>query len=223
MSDEPLTHGIRKVLSEPDSSPKRPRKPGGPKFHKPGCQCVIHKKWTAREWEEKAQPEPDRSETRQTEVIDADAPLVTTGRTAKDRVAEWVAIRSMEPGIRNKEIARRLGIGEHHLNTLISRATREGWLKIESPLDRIEYEIIPKTVDNLNHFLDKKDKTVTIEVAKGTIFKQFQEAQGISERPTTVLALKIESPNYGSEPEVKIVTGTILGRPKGYSDITDPD
>ena len=145
------------------------------------------------------------------DIINADFPIFVEAKTYKGRIAQWAKWRSEEPGITNNEIAQRLGILPHSLNTLITKAKKEGWLVFEDPMLRLEHEIIPKTIDNLNHFLDAKDKQVTIETAKGTIFKQFQEAKGISDAPKTILALKFEKPE-GLEPVV--VTGTIVGKPR---------
>ncbi len=116
----------------------------------------------------------------------------------------------MEKGckITQTEIARRLGISRFSLANHIDRAVKEGWLKFDQPLERLEHELMPKVVDNLNYFLDKKDKTVTLETAKGTLYKDYQASKGINDSPTTVLALKIET----VEPEnVKIIEGHIVG------------
>ena len=147
------------------------------------------------------------------EALNADLPPLTTvpspnGRT---RIAEWVQIRAMEPNISTVDAAKRMGISANYLKALITRATKEGWLVFEDPLFRVEHELIPKTVDNLSAFLDAKDKQVTIEMAKGTIFKQFQQAQGITDAPQTILALKIEMPTSNGFP---VATGLIMGTPK---------
>ena len=103
-----------------------------------------------------------------------------------------------------------MGISERHLQSILQRGRREGWLRFSDPVDQLEFEVIPKVVENLSYWLDQRDKQVTIETAKGTIFKQFAEAKGLNEQPSTVLALKIENPSG----EVRAVAGTIVGRPK---------
>jgi hypothetical protein len=125
-------------------------------------------------------------------------------------VAEWVRLRDAESNITNKEVARRLGISSSALSDSISRGMKEGWLKLTDPMDQVEHLLIPKVVDNLNFFLDAKDPKVTIETAKGTLFKVFQESKGISEAQQTVLALKIEYP----EGSPMSATGKIVGRPR---------
>lgn len=130
----------------------------------------------------------------------------------RSRIADWLEVRALEPGITNTEIARRMGISRQSLQALIYKAQQEGLLKFEDPLDKIEYEVIPKVVNNLNHYLDAKDKTVTIETAKGTIFKAYQESKGINEAAQTILALKIEAAPGGEG--VKVVSGHIVGKPR---------
>ncbi len=48
-------------------------------------------------------------------------------------------------------------------------------------------------------------------MAKGTIFKSYAEAKGISDKPTTVLALKIETADPN---QVKILSSSIVGVPR---------
>lgn len=194
-----------------------PRKLGGPAFHKnPDCKCNA---CSSRRRKEEAVAQSDRTgrdalvsnpqAIQKRGIVDADMPLMTQGRSVKDRVAQWVLIRQQEPGIKNAEVARRLGIGVHHLNTLISRAHKEGWLRFDDPISRLEHEIIPKVMDNLSLFLDQKDKQVTIEAAKGTIFKSYQESKGITETPQTVVAIRIEAADPDS---TRVITGTIVGQ-----------
>lgn len=138
----------------------------------------------------------------------------TRDKSPRARIAMWLAVRAVEPGITNREIADRMGISVGHLRDLIYKARKEGWLQFSDPMDQIEYNIIPKVVDNLNYFLDKKDKQVTIETAKGTVFKQYQEANGLSDGSRTALAIKIEMPEPGTGAEPKIVAGHIVGKPR---------
>lgn len=87
------------------------------------------------------------------------------------------------------------------------------------PLARIEYDIIPQTLDNIAFYLSKeggRDKQVTLETAKATIYKQYQESKGISDAPQTVLALKIDMGDPDG-PQLKAVAGSIVGAPRGLS------
>jgi hypothetical protein len=117
-------------------------------------------------------------------------------------------------------LRRSSGFSPRTLYGIIYRATKEGWLRFEDPVQRIENEIIPKVVDNLSRMLDEGNERVTIETAKGTIFRKYQEEQGISDAAQTILALKIEQPD-GTE--TKILTGRIVGRPKAIPTTTDSE
>lgn len=86
-------------------------------------------------------------------------------------------------------------------------------MRFEDPLSKLEHEVIPKVVANLSKFLDEGDKTVTIETAKGTIFRQYADSKGISEQPVTVLALKIEQPDEMNG-GMKVVAGHVVGKPR---------
>lgn len=131
------------------------------------------------------------------------------GLVAKGHIAQYLYFRAIDPDITLKEVAERLDISVSALKKHLTKARKEGWLHFEDPLERIEFEVVPKVVDNLIHFLDMQDKQVTLETAKGTVFKQYQESKGITENSMTVLALKIEQPTDG---EPKVVAGTVVGR-----------
>jgi hypothetical protein len=134
----------------------------------------------------------------------------------RNRIVEWLKLRAEDPNITQTDAARKMGIAPKTLSAHISHATQQGWLKHIDPLARIEHEVVPKVLDNLNYYLDQRDKAVTLETAKGTVFKTFQESKGISDAPKTVLALKIELPDHPSEQPV--MTGTVVGRPRQIED-----
>lgn len=144
-------------------------------------------------------------------TIYRDGIFYVQGRTARDRIAQWIQLKASNPSWGNAQCAEKMGIAVKTLNTIISRAVKDGWLKFEDPISRIEHEIVPKVVDNLAYFLDKKDRVVTVETAKGTIFKQYQESKGLNEAPQTVLALKIEPAPDGTS---IAIAGQIVGSPR---------
>ena len=150
------------------------------------------------------------------DIIHVDAEVsgdMVAKHTAKERVAQWLLLRAQNPDITQKDAAEQLGISKAVLSKHINTAIRQGWLKFNDPLERLEYHIIPKVIDNLEKFLDEGDKTVTLEAAKGTIFKHYQERHSTGNVQQTVLALKIET----TLPEnVKITSGTIIGKPKEF-------
>jgi hypothetical protein len=190
--------------------------------HKPGCGCFAcqrpQKALTLAIGEPagvgSVREAPERSDALDADVAPGDV-LEVVGRTARDRIAQWIQLRHLEPGITNIEVAKRLGITAGSLNAVIGKARREGWLRMTDPLERIEHEIIPQTLDNIAFYLSKeggRDKQITLETAKATIYKQFTESKGISEAPQTVLALKIETAPAGADAPAPIVAGTIVGK-----------
>jgi len=115
--------------------------------------------------------------------------------------------------MKNIEIAPLLGLKPTTLNTMIWKATKQGWLKFDNPAERLEQELSHVVVDNIEHHLSKKDKQMTIEAAKGLgLFKSHQAVKVESDAPQTVLALKIESTGE-SQPSV---VGNVVGRPKTF-------
>ncbi len=140
------------------------------------------------------------------------APITVINKSPRDRIAEWAMLRATEPGIKNIEVARRMGITAGYLNKMISDATREGWLVFDDPVDSIDYQIIPKVMKNLNTLLDSVDRTTTLETAKGTIFRTYQNAKGINDVVQTVLALKLEA--VPADTLVKVVEGCVVGTPR---------
>lgn len=121
----------------------------------------------------------------------------------------------------NKAIAEKIGITSEYLNTLIYRARREGWLVFENPMDKLEYEIVPKVVENLNLFLDQRSEKVTIETAKGVLFPVYKDLKGVSEEgPKTMLAFKIEMPpSMDGTPVVS--SGIVSGTPRVIVDVEE--
>ena len=221
---------VRDVLSKPDKA-HFPRNRGGANTHtNPNCACFS---CVARRRPKTPIAFPDGNgggslvsvedaekainRTRTTIVAEEYNPNSSKRQSAKVRVAQWLGTKAIEPELSNAEIARRMGISAQALRASISKGVQEGWLKFEDPIQAIEYQIIPKVVRNLNHFLDEGDKQVTIETAKGTLFKTFAEASGATQGPQTVLALKIELPERPTD-EMKVVAGKIVGRPRSLSD-----
>lgn len=147
--------------------------------------------------------------------INADFPLIApkggVGSAHKERVLKWMQLRADEPEMTTVEAARRMGIAKSTLHSSLSIAVKEGWLRFDDPIARLEHEIIPRAIDNLSVLLKDNDKTATLETLKGTSFPAYREAKGISDAPKTILALKIEA----ADPEnTKIIAGTVVGKPK---------
>lgn len=189
------------------------------KKHRKNCACLFCKQSRLRAEEAGPLTVGDVSFAKvlqvKGEVVDADAPIITypVGHSAKDRVIQWLFLRGQTPDITLTDAAKEIGIAPRTLAAHVRAATKEGWLQFSNPLEKLEHKVIPQAVDNLLEFLEAKDKQVTIEVAKGTIFKSFQESQGINKAPQTVLALRIETiPQEGVN--IGVVEGKIIGKPK---------
>lgn len=222
--------GTQPVLAEPNPADRR-RENGGWKTHKVDCicrPCTAHRRKTETLTlsirPRDAGDEPTFAEDG-SEVLEGDAPELNKptradfrNNSARARVATWIHAKATNPYLTNADIARKMGIAPGTLTSILYKATRAGWLTFEDPLQKIEYNIIPQVVENLDYFLKQRDKTVTIETAKGTIFKDYQEKHGLNEQPQTVLAIKIEKPEGTGKGEVKIVTGKVVGRPRGMED-----
>lgn len=200
--------------------------PGLP-THQDGCRCRLC--YAARRRAAQTLPIPNREPThildttalttvKEEDVLHADLVVTHKPKTSERvRIAQWLSMRAADPSLSTSDISKKLGLSPRTLSCYISRAVQEGWLRFDDPLSRLEFSIIPKTLDNLEHLLKDGDKQVTIEVAKGTIFKDYAAAKGISDAPTTVLALKIEHTSPEGE-EVKVLTGHVVGTPRTFID-----
>lgn len=136
-------------------------------------------------------------------------------RKLRERVAQYITFKTAYPDDTREQLAKRMGVAAVTISTILRRGKETGLISFDDPLERVEFELIPRVIDNLAFYLAQQDKTVTLETAKGTIFKQFAEAKGVSEAQQTILAIKIEQPDNST---VKLVSGHIVGRPKELAD-----
>lgn len=133
-------------------------------------------------------------------------------KSLKARVAQIAAFKAM--GLNLMEIAERLDLAYSTVKNIVHRANKEGLIQYDDPFERFENQLIPKVVDNIEYWLDKQDKKMTIEAAKGAgIFKAHQAIKVEGQAPQTVLALKIEMPE-ASGLEAKTVVGHVVGKPR---------
>lgn len=203
---------------------------GGFLYHKQGCRCNACKGKT------KANPLPDggggsthaAESTALTqvdpaiEVIHADDPdkiFQARDLSKRGKVGTYVMMRAK--GISVTEIASHLGISRTHLHKLVRQAVKEGWLVFDDPMARLEHEIAPKVIDNIAHFIDIKDRKMTIEAAKGLGYFQSHASVKVDGPPAmTVLAIKFEMPDGVMNPS-GIVEGKIVGKPRAFDDPID--
>ena len=88
-------------------------------------------------------------------------------------------------------------------------------MRFDDPADRVQYGLAHKVVDNIEYHLNKKDRVITIETAKGIgLFRAHQTIKSESEAPNMLLALKIEMPEAkdgATETRIAIPAGAIVG------------
>lgn len=141
-------------------------------------------------------------------------PLVRENRSARARLTNWIAMR--EQGMTNVAIAEKMGISINTLNTLIRRATKEGWLIHDDVEDRFEHEIAPMIADVVKYHLERKSEKMAIEAAKGLgYFKSHQAVKTDEGADSSNLQLNIQINANG---EIR-PSGNVVGRPK-MPDIT---
>lgn len=125
-----------------------------------------------------------------------------------------IALRAQ--GVKMKEIAEQLGHSEDVLRQYLSRAYKRGWIatrEMDSPDDALDL-LKNKVVRNVEEFLDKGDKEMTVEAAKGLgMFKTHQVVKGENvSQIGMALRVQVEMPPMptGQAP-VSIRPGTIGG------------
>jgi len=121
---------------------------------------------------------------------------------SKVRLVALTAIAMRLAGMSDPDICKALNISEKSLSPYIYRAGKNGWLDIDNPKARIQYQLMHKAVANLDGMLGNDDplaaKTIrhetTMKLLEGTVFREFEEQKEAP--PTqTVVAIKIEMPS----------------------------
>lgn len=149
-------------------------------------------------------------------------------------------------GCTNEEISKELGLSIQNIHSYVYRATKAGYLVnrktreslIWDPKDQLEYELSHKITRNLNGALDdqpvtladgeikpvsKRMREAAMEIAKGTLFKKFDQASAPVQQGMNVLAVRIDMPTSGN---MTVREGTIGGTPnyvEGAIDETQRD
>lgn len=155
-------------------------------------------------------------------------PVPKAYRIEKDSIMhkKAIAIVAMRAGgYTTDEIAAELHIKPASVSSYIYKATKAGWLVnrkgesiLNDPADRITYELAHKAVRNLNEFLDSADddtrKEVTLELAKGTLWKRFDTPAQQAPPSMQMLQVKIEMPSTN----VAIRQDTVGGVPRSFID-----
>lgn len=139
----------------------------------------------------------------------------------KANVASWLKMKMADPQMSDKDIAAKLGISPSTLHNTLYKAKREGWIRFEDPLSEVRYGHLPLIAENLELFLKTRDKQVTIEAAKATLWKDYggvaPNSGGTAGTPM-VFALKIELPaGLDTARAASNVKGIIVGNPVGFT------
>jgi hypothetical protein len=125
----------------------------------------------------------------------------------------WLQWKAIEPKLTHADAAARLDIAPQTLNNLIHEATKAGWLQFKDPMAELEYEMIPEANRVIKNAMKAGDTDTAVKLAQATIWKQYAASKGVSDTPTTVLALKIEMPANVNPSDVPI-KGVIVGQPR---------
>jgi transposase len=144
-------------------------------------------------------------------IPDKDKPSWYLPPDSKIRVVAMQIIAMRIAGMDDPEIAEKLGISEKSISPYVYRASKNGWLTIDDPAQRLEYQLMHKVVQNIEEGLDDTARHMTsgmqvktvvaLKVAEGTLFKKFDNAIGQSPA-TTIVAVKIEMPD-GPRPQIR--------------------
>lgn len=132
----------------------------------------------------------------------------------KKRALAIVAMRHM--GYARDQIAKELGVLPATLDTIMWRAGKYGFLQdlksgslLDDPTERITYELSHKAVRNFDEMLDsdqileRGQKSVkmeaTFELAKGSLFKKFDQPKESGAQTMNALKIEIVMPTSGMQ------------------------
>lgn len=126
-------------------------------------------------------------------------------------VGKYLEEKLLDPRASVIAIAAKLDIAPATLYKAINRATKAGWVEWEDPLEKITHQVIPLTLDKLVGLIEAGDSRAVIETAKNTVFKTWQDREGVADKTQLVLGLKIE---IGPGDAPKVIEGQIVGAPR---------
>jgi len=151
-------------------------------------------------------------------IVAKPKPFPMYGDEGKMRLNALKIIAMRQAGVGEDEIAKALGLSRSTLAGYVYKAGRNGWLDLEDPKDRLEYQVMHKVVRNLDEALDSEHilqtgmpvrSAVALKIGEGTLFKKFAEQAPVSQQ--TVVAIKIEMPISGQSAQIR--EGTTGGAP----------
>lgn len=140
-------------------------------------------------------------------------PVLVDDRSLEARILQVIALKAQ--GLKYKQIGEKLGISESRVGQIVWEANKKGLIDYANPHEYFENRLTPKIVQNIEHWLDQKDKKMTIEAAKGAgIFKAHQALKVEGQAPQNVIALKIEMPPLEPGQQAPPVVGMVVGKPR---------
>lgn len=194
--------------------------PNSLSYHKPNCLCPpCQRKAKAEPRGAGERPSTVKTKARakafkSVQVVEppGQPPVFMEDKSLRARAAQISAFKAM--GLNLIEIADKLELSHGTVKGIVYKANKLGLIQYDDPMERFENQIVPKIVDNVEYWIDQKDKKMTIEAAKGAgIFKSHQAIKLEGEAPQTILALKIEMPTESGF-EAKTIVGHTVGRPR---------
>ncbi len=191
-------------------------------YHKPNCVCPPCQRAAQTDPGGARTPRTAKAKTKArakaiknpTAVVvpPGQPPIFIEEKSLAARAAQIAAFKAMGLGL--QEIADKLDLAYSTVRNILAKANKQGLIHYDDPYERFENMLVPKIVDNVEYWLDQKDKKMTIEAAKGAgLFKAHQAIKMEGQAPQTVLALKIEMPE-ASGLESKAIVGHVIGKPR---------
>ena len=205
----------------------------GYKSHKEGCKCYPCRAARGEKMAAKAEQSKGNAMTKiggdfiaegDEEASAREVIKATPTHSLRNKIARWKLYRIENPGWSTARIAEEMGLSRQSLYSSISAARKKGLLKLEDIDDKIEHVLVPKVVDNIEHYLAQGDKEMTIHAAKG--FGIFRTNQVQGEQPQTVIGIKIEMPpgaaveasdNVSGSPKFSVIDAEVLREEGGNS------
>lgn len=149
-------------------------------------------------------------------------PVWKLARNSVVRKKALLIVAMKAEGLTHAQIGEKLNISTGSVSQYLYRANQAGLLRdkktgeslLIDPKDRIDIDIGQRVVRNLTEMLNSDDdeirKEVTLEVAKGTLFKHYDKDKAAPMPSMNVLQVKIEMPETGGS---VIRDGSIGGVP----------
>lgn len=120
-------------------------------------------------------------------------------------------------GLPNEDIAAALGIEARSIKGMMWKAGRNGWLDFDEPKNRLEYQILPKALKNLDEAMSsdavlntgmKERNAISLKIVEGTLYPQFA-TQAAPATNATLVGVRVEIVGGGDKSTVR--EGTIMG------------